>query len=500
MSGSRVCLTWFAAAISSCFVKSRFGVRNGGSAWLFYAGAALYVLSFVILYPRTFAIVDEDAYLTQAFLFRAGRLSYDGSGIPAPHMTVELAGRAVSKYPPGNALFLLPFLLFGWRAVFVSGLLLALAGTVLFRLILMRLAPEADPAWSLLYLFYPAVILFSRTIMSDLLAATLVLAAFYCLLRRRGWLFVSGLALGLACLVRYSDAAFVPVFLVLAARTGTDAHGRTQTRQAVLLFVAGFAPLAALVLAYNAYAYGAPFSFPMYLTGHFSPAYFFHNAWYYGTCLLVLYPLMLIAPLAAGRGLRLTLGLPAGALVLLYCFFSYTYDVPNLPARLTIGIRYLLPALPFLILAFVATADRLSRRLRGAGWFKYAAIALMALLSVAIQFRHDRYLRTQLAYQRLVQANVPDSALLLCNKDVSELVSYAWGWREYRHISEFNVPVRLDSVLAGNRPLYAALVEKPGQESTVELTLFETLLARFPGRVAVAETQSPWRFRLYRLR
>jgi hypothetical protein len=484
-------------------VKPRFGVRREANPWLLYVGAALYVLTFLVLYPPTFAIVDEDAYLTQALLFRTGRLSYDGSAIPAPHMTVETLGtvpmrgespRAVSKYPPGNALFLLPFTLLGWRAVFVSGLLLALVGAALFRLVLKRLAPEADPAWSLLYLFYPAVVLFSRTIMSDLLAATLVLSAFYCLLRRGAWLVVSGFLLGLACLVRYSNAVFVPVFLLLAVRPAGARLG------AAARLLAGFAPLAGLILAYNVYAYGAPLSFPMYLTGNFSPAYFLHNAWYYGTCLLVLYPLMLVAPLGAGKGLRLLLGLPAGALLLLYCFFSYTYDVANLPARLTIGIRYLLPAIPFFVLAFAVAAERITRRFRGAGRLKYAALAAMALLSVAIQSRHARYLAVQADYQRLVRENVPESALLLCNKDVSELVSYAWGWREYCHISEFNVPVRLDSVLAGSRPLYAALLEKPGMENVVELTLFETLLARFPGRAPLVETRTPWRFRLYRLR
>lgn len=381
--------------------------------------------------------------------------------------------------------------------------MLALAGTAIFRLILRRLAPEADPAWSLLYLFYPAVVLFSRTIMSDLLAATLVLAAFYCLLRHHAWLVAAGFVLGLACLVRYSSAVFVPVFIVLLAGTGwtsPDRHGWTRTGRAMLMFAAGFAPLAGLILAYNAYAFGAPFSFPMYLTGHFSPAYFSHNAWYYGTCLLVLYPLMLVAPLTAGKNLRLLLGLPAGALLSLYCFFSYTYDVPNLPERLTIGIRYLLPAIPFFGLAYAVTADRLSRRFRGIGWLKYAALATMALLSVAIQSRHGRYLAVQADYQRLVRDNVPESALLLCDKDVSELISYAYGWREYRHLSEFNVPVPLDSLLAGDRPLYAAIADQPGRENIVELTLFETLLARFPRRTPLLESRTPWRFRLYRLR
>jgi 4-amino-4-deoxy-L-arabinose transferase-like glycosyltransferase len=467
--------------------------RSGRTTRLLLAGAALYVLTFLALYPRTTAIVDEDAYLTEAFLFRTGRLSYEGSPIPAPHMTVRSDGRLTSKYPPGTSLFLLPFTLFGWRGVFVSGLLLALAGTALFSLILKRLAPELDPAWALLYLFYPSVVLFSRTVMSDLLAATLVLAAFYCLLRRKGWPLASGLILGLACLVRYSNAIFVPVFLLLALR---PAGSRPRS---ALLLLGGFAPLAGVTAAYNAYAYGSPFSFPFYLTGQFSPAFLLHNALYYGAALMILYPLMLAAPLGAGRGRRLLLGLPAYAVLGLYCFFSYTYDVRNLPARLTIGLRYLLPGVPFFILAFVLAADRLLGRLR-AGWLKYAAVGGMALLSVAIQVRHDRFLGVQAGYQRLLLDNVPKSALLLCDAGVSELVGYAWGWRDYRHIAEFNVPIPLDSVLNGDRPLYAGLTEKPGSDNPVVLTVFEALLARFPQRTLVAETRTPWRFRLYRLR
>jgi hypothetical protein len=164
-----------------------------------------------------------------------------------------------------------------------------------------------------------------------------------------------------------------------------------------------------------------------------------------------------------------------------------------------VGVRYLLPALPFFVLAFVLVADRLLGQLR-AGWLKYAAMAGMALLSVAIQLRHDRYLKVQAGYQRLLLDNVPKTALLLCDAGVSELVSHAWGWRDYRHIAEFNVPISLDSVLAGDRPLYAGLAERPGSDNPVVLTVFASLLARFPNRTLVAETRTPWKFRLYRLR
>jgi len=493
-AGAVACLTCLVAVLSSCRVRNLAGASSTAPAWPLWAGVALYVLSFLALFPRTFAIVDEDAYLTQAFLLRSGRLSYEGSSIPAPHMSVEFNGRTSSKYPPGNSLFLAPFTCLGWRAVFVSGMILALAGVWLCVLILRRLAPAADPVWGLLYLFHPAVVLYSRTIMSDLLAACLVLASFYCLLRREGWLLLSGLLLGLACLVRYSNAVFVPVFLLLGLRQSGRRVGRTT------MLLAGFAPLAALTLAYNQYAYGAPFSFPMYLTGHFSPAYFLHHARYYAVSLLLLYPLMLLAPLFAGRGLRLLLGLPAYALVLLYCFFSYLHDVPSLPERLTIGLRYLMPALPFLVIAYAAAGDRLERLLRGTTWLKYAGLMLMAALCPLLQWRHDRYLRVQQTYQHLVLEHVPQHSLLICDKDVSELVSYAWGWRDYRHLAQFNVPVPLDSALTGDRAIYAALLDKPGQTNAVEFALFETLLARFPGRTLLAETRAPWQLRLYRLR
>jgi hypothetical protein len=237
----------------------------------------------------------------------------------------------------------------------------------------------------------------------------------------------------------------------------------------------------------------------MYLTGSFAPGYFPRNALYYGTGLMMLYPAMLIAPLAAGRGRWMVLTLPAYALVTLYCFFSYTLEVPDLAARLLVGMRYILPAAPYFVLGFVITLDRVLRRVRGLGWMKPAGILLLLLLGLAVNYRHDRLLATQVRYQRLILENVPTDAVLLCDKDVSEILSYAWGWRDWRHISEFDVPVPTDTSTA-SRPLYAGLLERPGRERQVEIALMQTLIARYPGRSLVLRTAEPWRLELWRLR
>jgi 4-amino-4-deoxy-L-arabinose transferase-like glycosyltransferase len=471
-----------------------FGRPHAGSARFLIAGILIFAATYVALYPRVTAIADEDAYLTQAWLFRSGRLSYEGSPIPPSLMTVAEGARLVSKYPPGNTLWLLPFTLAGWRGVFASGLVLAVAGTILFFLVLRRLDPVADPALALLWLCYPTVVLFSRTVMSDLLAATAVLLALYALLRRGNWLVVAGLALGFAVLVRYSNAILVPVFLVLALRP------RPGRARAAALLGTGLVPFVALAGWYNTVAFGAPLAFPMYLTGFFAPVFFPGNAGYYAVNLLLLYPLMLVAPFFAGRGRRLLLGLPAAAVLLVYCFFSFIHESPNLAERLLLGMRYLLPALPFFILAWALAAGNLVAGLRLGKAIKYAGIGLLLALSVAVQFRHDRYLRVQDGYRRLLYQRLPADALLVANSDAAELVGYAWGPRRRVLFAEFNLPMPVYDTIATSPVVYAALLEKPGDDRLPERSIFEGLIARFPGRELVATTASPYRFRLYRLK
>lgn len=459
---------------------------------LLLAGMAAWAVAFCLCYPRTFAIVDEDAYLTQAYLFRQGRLTYEQSSIPAPHMTVETGGRLASKYPPGTSLLLLPFTFAGWRATFAAGLLLALAGTWLFALVLRRLAPGTDPAWALLWLCYPAVTLYSRTLMSDLPAAVLTLAAFLALVRERR--FAAGLALGAAVLVRYSNGLLGVAFALVLLATGP------RRLRGVLGLGLGMLPGVLLALGYNWWCYGGPFSFPMYLTGVFSPVFFPRNAVYYGRSLLLVYPLMLLAPLLVGRRWRLAVSVPAYAVLALYCFFSYVHDVPGVIEQATVGLRYLLPGLGFFVLALALVLARLESGLRGFGVVKYLLLGLALVAAVAVHWRHDRHLAEQDRYRRLVYATVPEGALVAANARVTELFSHAWGDRRYLRFAEFNVRVPVDAALAAADDPWALLMQPAGRRNYIELALFFSLLARFPERELVLEEETPRRLEAWRLR
>ncbi len=469
---------------------------------LLWLGVIVYVLSFVIFFPRQPTIVDENEYLSLALVFRSGHITYDASGIPASNLAVPTGNRLASKYPPGNSVFLVPFTFtfLGWRAVFLSGLLLALCGTLLFYLVLKQLTPDPQPSLPLLYLFYPAVVLFSRTVMSDLLSATLILASFLFSLppsENRALLlsfhaFVSGCLFGFACLVRYSSAILLPGFLLFFF---------VPPRQKLLdtvLFFAGLFPFALVALLYNHFAYGGPLRFPMYLTGTFSLSFFPRNFPYYALTLLTLYPLMLLAPFAIRDRRHLLLAFPAYSLLLFYSFFSYTSLKYPLPVRALIDLRYLLPALPFFLLAYASVLVQLEKRHSFLQQVRLGATSLLIAAGVFLHYRHDRHLALQEQYRRQLLKVIPQEALVIGNADVLKLLHPAWGWRDSRLLAKHGVPLPLDSAISSRDTVYAALLQT--RRDPVELTAFYALLSRFPSAVLVTSRTSPYLFLVFRLK
>lgn len=463
-------------------------------------GIIVYVLSFVVFFPRQPSIVDENEYLSLALVFRSGHITYDGSGIPASSLTVSTGNRLASKYPPGNSAFLVPFTFLGWRTVFVSGLLLALCSTLLFYLVLKQLSPDPPPSLPLLYLFYPAVVLFSRTVMSDLLSATLILASFLLslppvenrTLRLSFRALASGCLFGFACLVRYSSAILLPGFLL------SFLVPRRRKLPDTTFFLAGLFPFALAALLYNHFAYGGPLRFPMYLTGTFSLSFFPRNFPYYALILLTLYPLMLFAPLVVEGRRRLLLVLPAYSLLLFYSFFSYTSLKYPLPVRALIDLRYLLPALPFFLLAYALVLVQLEKSYSFLQQIRLGVTSLLIAAGVFLHWRHDRHLTLQEKYRRQLLKVIPQEALVIGNADVLKLLHPAWGWRESRLLSKHGFPLPLDSAISRRDTVYAALLQI--RRDPVELTAFHAVLSRFPSAIPVTFCTNPYLFLIFQLK
>ncbi len=456
--------------------------------WLFLAGVLVYVICFFAFYPRITAIVDENAYLTQAFLFKSGKLAYDQGNIPLPMLTFDMraaGGHIVSKYQPGNSMFLVPFLYLGWQGVFLSGLICALVGVWFFTKILNRFAPEIEPSWSLLYLYYPTVIVYSRTVMSDLPATTAILGSFCFLLRGKGWLFLAGLLFGLGIFFRY------PILILLPAWLGILLIRKNRAWE-MATFLLGLCPFILLALAYNRYAFGGYFKLPMWTNDRFALSFIPHHLVFYSLPLIVWYPLMLFSPIFAPKGYRLTLLLPSLFLILFYSTFSYTPAVKNLAERVVIGLRYLLPILPFFIIGFALFLRRMSKTLMiNPVWLRWSLLMPIAL-GVIVQIQHHRYLSTQEYYARTLLKTVPVDGVVAGNKEVIELLNVAWGWRDWLPLDSLANPG-----FSFNRPVYAALLEKSAPNEPE--TIFQKIMQNFPNRTPVITINRPYRFQVVKI-
>jgi hypothetical protein len=134
---------------------------------------------------------------------------------------------------------------------------------------------------------------------------------------------------------------------------------------------------------------------------------------------------------------------------------------------------------------------------------KYASLAGMLFAAVVLHVRHGRYLGSQESLQRRLLEAVPENALLVCNKDVAELLSPAWGMRDYRLFARFNVPVPMAGEIERVDTAYAALVHRPGETVPIESGIYQSLLARYPLRdsaISLVGRDDGFRFEVVRLK
>jgi hypothetical protein len=203
--------------------------------WLVLALAAA---AYALVFPFTVSISDEAFYAGQTLALLHGHLVptvADALPIQAGHAAEAL------RYPPGWPLLLAPFRLLGFRPMFVAALLMHLLGGAVVARMLVR---RGLPAWlAAAWVFHPVAWIFSRTLMSDVPAVTLLLLAMD--QWEEGKPGRSAFALGYSLFARVAS-------LMAAAGVGLAvlADGRWRWRD---LFVLALGPLAAgvAVVAFN---------------------------------------------------------------------------------------------------------------------------------------------------------------------------------------------------------------------------------------------------------
>jgi hypothetical protein len=362
---------------------------------------------FFIYYPPTYAIVDEAAYLSTAYSLQHGTAYYDRAGINQEHMAARIRDHQISRYPPGNSILLLPFTIIHWRLTFIRGWLLTVAGYLFFILILRHYRlPEV---FSALFLFHPTILLYSRTIMSDLPALVFVLAGLYAWLRKKPlW---AGFILGLSAGIRY------PNILIPGAWLGLTLI-KKEFRAAGLLLVGAILGVFPLLI-YNRLAFGTLWGAAAGYGTTFSPSYLPRTLFVFILSLTVLYPFMSIGFFFWKDRDRWIFLAPALVTLIFYGFQSY-FDQPlNILAGLIMNLRYLLPIIPLFLIPYIGFLSRW----KGARSVLPVFIASALVFSVFLSSRHQRYLRRELHYQKELYSHAGDGRIVICNKDIYELIN-----------------------------------------------------------------------------
>ena len=313
--------------------------------------------------------------------------------VPIGYLPLPAARTMAPLYPPGFPLHLAAAAaIFGWEwgPYLVSPLFAALALPLFFALAReLGLRRPLALSGAALLAACPIFVFLAIQPLSDVVGMLWCLTAVLAALRSRrspGLAAAAGAAFGLAVFVRPGNLLLAPALL---AAMGAE-------RRRLLLFGAGGLPFAGAQIAYDVAVFGAPFRTGYGSTGHWS-AFGWENVPKH----LGLYPLwlaQLLTPLPAlgflasladparPRRVRALLALWFGAYFVFFCFYHFGWS--------WVDTRFLLPALPALLLGFLLALDRLLgwRPLRTSDSSRAAAV-IVVLLVLAVAFAGIRAIR-----------------------------------------------------------------------------------------------------------
>ncbi|MBI3726626.1 hypothetical protein HY251_22095 [bacterium] len=438
--------------------------------FLLIAGAIFLFLSLAFL-PRTYLISDEGSYLALATTLERGHLHPDLAGVTCNGAWFDDDGHQVAKHPPGNALFLMPFLWFGVRATFLAAPLAHLAGFVLAARLFRALG--RDPRLAVLYLFHPTCVLFARTVMSDVLAATCALLALSEIARERASA-RAGLGLGLLLLVRPGEALVAVAIGVVALVHAWKRGRRPELVRSALGLAAGAAPAVLVLLGYQALTTGNPFVLAYERAGYgsslFALEHFPKNAAMYLLFLTVMPPLLLVAWIG-DRPRRAIVLAPVLASLVFYGFYGFLDTGRNGPDAPVRGLRFHLPVLALLLSSYAGWLERFFPGEKARARLPWVVLAALLVPAGAIIALHERRIAARAELRDAFYARIPDGSVVFVDDGAIKLHQTLWGGR--REVREWGYEVDRE------RPTFIALLVDDQAERTELHENYVALIASY---------------------
>ena len=448
---------------------------------------------------------DSSGYLNAARLLAHGQLTapqrdFAGLTVKSPTALQPLGfiaeparARLVPTYPLGLPAHLaVAGLLFGWTAgPLVVGVCATLAAVVLLYAVAreIRLAWPLAAAAAVLLGAFPVTIFIAVQPLSDVLATTWILAAVYAALRARaslGWAAAAGTALAAAVWVRPTNVLLLPALAVLLA---------TGWRPLTAATLGAF-PGALLLLATNAHLFGSPWQMGYgSIFEAFAAAYFGPTLLHFGKWLGLLLPGLCLGLAVIAFGLTRLSRRECLALALWFFVPVIFYAFYEVSGQTWWCLRFILPAVPALILAAVAALDHFLAPHRRTLGITAAAFAVWAV-GLAVLWTREFHTLLSKTYEQAyaevaawTRVHLPANSVLFANHDSGALYCYtAFPIVRWDQLDPAEFAAHAAHLARAGRPLY--LVIFVDEEN-------EVLRGRAPARwekVALVARRSIWRY------
>lgn len=420
-----------------------------------FIAATCCIVSYLLFYPPTHGVKDEVGFINEGYVLAHGATSAEGAGFDSLPDFIEVGGVHLGWRNPGRSLLIVPFLLVGgYRAIFVSGLVLHLALIFVGGGIMEEQC--VNPLWIFLIAAHPTLVLYSRTVMGDTGAALFLLLAFQRLTQRNPSGVQVGLFVGLAVLMRYHSAIVIPTAAPLLAKE--------QRRQFLFSSVA----VGMLAVLWDECLFGS--LLPPAHPGFFSLSFVWAHSLQYAASLMLLWPLSLVALAFRSPVRRAVL---AFVLPFLCLFIPYYWmdSGNNWVESLVLQQRLIQPIIPILVVQYAIVLNNMVKRLGGrqSGLVMRMTAVVGCLLVFTVNRVHQRHLQELVGERRLLRATVPDGAVLLCNWNVAKLVAVPEeGTLPFRLVTLYQGALVSRATLPGH--FYFAVVASGVDKNAVEST------------------------------
>jgi hypothetical protein len=325
-----------------------------------YLIAVVFVLCYLITYPRMMLIHDEIGYFNRGLAFSQGMKGLSVEEYQT-HSPIDFI---YSPYPVGTPLFIgILIFVFGKHGVFLMGLLSILVSFLLMDRLLRKCSLPTFPAL-LIFCYLPAQLL-SRTVMSEMPSLLIGAVFFYLFFKPSdsektafplSKSFVLAFIAGVSWLFRDTNPLLFALFLVVLCLDNYSLTWKPNWKGYMTVFLGGLFGIGIRLFS-NLYFYGS-LLFAKEPLNEFGLLNMGSNLVFYGVLILVFMPLGGIAIWKYRGAHKWALQGSCFLFLVLHLSYEYTgFGYSGLLKSAITGGRFLIPLLPLVCIALADYAN-----------------------------------------------------------------------------------------------------------------------------------------------